>query len=483
MSRSRLLALGFLVSVSACEGLKEAMTAHVDVAAKAGSQELSVQRLAEMIGKSQVPLRKEVAQSVADVWVNYQLIGLAAANNDSLNDPKLIDDVMWPVYTQERTRKWYEKVSASFVTDTSNMEAKFNEGALLSARHILFQVPQGQAATGSDSIKKKAEAVLARTTAANFAALAKQYGSDGTKDQGGDLGLFPKGAMVPEFEQAIRALKPGEIGPLVKTQFGYHIIRRSTYAEVKDQFAKQYAQVGRRATESTFVANVENRAKVEVKPTAAKLVKEIAANPDEHATDKTVIATFAGGEMTAARVVKWIGGFPQPEQVRAQLQQAPDSVIPLFVKSIVRNELFLKQADSAKIVLDSAEVKNIRDSFKALITGAWSGLGVTPSTLADSAKTKEDRIRVAAARVDAYVERLVQQQERYVEVSAPLVNALHKKYDGKVNQAGLDRAIQAGLKIRAVADSARAAAQPKSAVPIPQTPTPPDTTKKKPARQ
>jgi len=481
MSRSRLLVLGILVSATACEGFKEAMTAHVDVAAKAGSQELSVQRLADMMGKSQVPLRKEVAQSVAEVWVNYQLLGMAAANDDSLSDPKIIDEAMWPVYTQERTRKWYEKVSASFVTDTSNMEAKFNEGALLSARHILFQVPAGQEATGSDSIKRKAESVLARTTAANFAALAKQYGSDGTKDQGGDLGLFPKGAMVAEFENAIRALKPGQIGPLVKTQFGYHIVRRSTYAEVKDQFAKQYETIGRRATESTFVANVEARAKVDVKPTATKLVKEIAANPDEYKNDKTVIASYVGGEMTAARVVKWIGGFPQPEQVRSQLQQAPDSVIPLFVKSVVRNELFLLQADSAKIQLDTADVNNIRRAFKTLITNAWAGLGVAPAMLSDSAKTKDEKAKMAAARVDAYVDRLVQQQERYVEIPAPLATALHEKYDGKVNDAGLDRAVQAGLKIRAAADSARAASQPKSSVPIPATPAAPDTTKKKPA--
>lgn len=481
MSRSRLLALGILASVTACEGFKEAMTAHVDVAAKAGSQELTVQHLGDMMGKSQVPLRKEVAQSIADVWVNYQLLALASANDDSLADTAAIDDAMWSVYTQERTRKWYEKVSASFQLDTSNMEGKFNEGVLLSARHILFQVPAGQEATGSDSIRKKAESVLQRTTAANFAALAKQYGSDGTKEQGGDLGLFPKGAMVPEFEQAIRALKPGQIGPLVKTQFGYHIVRRSTYPEVKDQFAQQYAQVGRRQTESTFVANVENGAKIELKPTATKLVKEIAASPDDFRTDKRVVATYAGGEMTAARVVRWIGGFPQPEQVRAQLQQAPDSVIPMFVKSIVRNELFLRQADSAKVVLDTADVNNIRRSFKSLVTNAWAGLGIAPGALADSAKTKSDRVRIAGARVDAYVDRLVQQQERYVEIPAPLASALHDKFDGKVNAAGLERAVAAAVKIRATADSARAASQPKSAVPIPETPAAPDTTKKKPA--
>ena len=192
-----LLALSFLVFVTACEGFKEAMTAHVDVAAKAGSQELSVQRLAEMMGKSQVPLRKEVAQSVAEVWVNYQLLAIAAANNDSLSDPKLVDDAMWPVYTQERTRKWYEKVSASFQSDTTNMEAKFNDGALLSARHILFQVPAGQEATGSDSIRKKAEGVLARTTAANFAALAKQLAPTERRIRVAILGSFPRGRWSP----------------------------------------------------------------------------------------------------------------------------------------------------------------------------------------------------------------------------------------------------------------------------------------------
>lgn len=478
MSRSRLLALLLVASVTACEGFKEAMTAHVDVAARAGSQELSVQRLADMIGKSQVPVRKEVAQSIADVWVNYQLLGVAAANGDTLNDPKAIDEAMWPVYTQQKTRKWYDKISASFVADTSNMEGKFNDGALLGARHILFQVPAGQEATGSDSIRRKAEGVLKTTTAANFAAMAKKYGSDGTKDAGGSLGVFPKGAMVPEFEQAVLALKPGEIGPLVKTQFGYHIIRRSTYAEVKDDFAKQYEQISRRAAESTFVANVETNAKVVVKPTAAKLVKEIAANPDEYREDKSVVATFAGGEMTAGRIVKWLGGFPQPEQVLMQLQQAPDSIIPMFVKSVVRNELFLRAADSAKIELDTADVNGVRRSFSALVTNSWAGLGVAPSTLADSAKTKDAKLKLAAARIDAYVDRLIQQQERYVEVPAPLATALHNKYEGRVNAAGLERAVQAALKIRATADSARSAAQPKSAVPIPETKGAPDTTKK-----
>lgn len=89
-------------------------------------------------------------------------------------------------------------------------------------------------------VKTQAQAVLDQIKGgADFADMAKQYGQDGTKDTGGDLGFFTRGEMVQEFEDAAFALKAGEVSPeLVKTDYGYHIIK---VEEVKTEKVKDDA--------------------------------------------------------------------------------------------------------------------------------------------------------------------------------------------------------------------------------------------------
>lgn len=127
-----------------------------------------------------------------------------------------------------REQKLAEKFSSETVA-----EGDPNAQEQVKARHILFKVENEK---DKAKVKAKAQKVLDRIKKGeDFEKLAKEFGSDGTKDQGGDLGWFGRGTMVPEFEEAVFALKPGELGKeLVETQFGFHIVRLDEKRTVKD---------------------------------------------------------------------------------------------------------------------------------------------------------------------------------------------------------------------------------------------------------
>ncbi len=462
------------LTIAACDGLKSAFTAHVDVVARAESQELSVTRFAELLGKSRVPLQKNVAENVAQLWVSYHLLGKAAANSDSLSDPKLIEKAMWAPMMQQRLARFAQRLDSTMPPiDTSNMADKYvNNTEFFAARHILFMFPNGDT-TKADSIRRRAESVRAQVTAKNFADLAKKHSQDGSAQNGGDLGVFPAGQMVPVFEQGVRALKPGEVSGLVRSQFGYHIIKRSAYDEVKDQFNPTYVGKQRQAANSLYVARAQESAQISIKPNAAKSLKELAADFEGRRNDRTVVATSKVGGLTVSRVAQWLNGFGNLDQIRVQMQQAADSLLTQFVRQLATQEVLVEKADSAKVQLDSAAVNEVRTAFRALTMNAWAGLGVMPSTIGDSLRTREAREGEAAKRINDYVQKLLNQEAAFVEVPHHLANALREKYDAKVNAAAVDRALVEAQTIRTQADSAR----PPTAVPMPGATPPPDTGK------
>jgi peptidyl-prolyl cis-trans isomerase C len=152
--------------------------------------------------------------------------------------------------------------------------AAFQQGERVKASHILIRVQANAEAAEREKALAKATAILADVKAGkDFAALAKEHSDDpGSKASGGDLGYFQRGQMVPPFEQAAFALKPGEISDVVTTQFGYHVIKLT---ERKDASTVPFEQVKPRVVDyltnekkqqrvNAFIEEAKKRAKIEV---------------------------------------------------------------------------------------------------------------------------------------------------------------------------------------------------------------------------
>ncbi len=120
-------------------------------------------------------------------------------------------------------------VSDAEAADAYNKnKARFTTPEKRSASHILFNVARDAKPADDAAAKAKAEAALAevRKTPGDFAKIAKAQSQDpGSAELGGDLGVVEKGVFVKPVEDAIYALKEGETSNLVRSEFGYHIIK------------------------------------------------------------------------------------------------------------------------------------------------------------------------------------------------------------------------------------------------------------------
>lgn len=457
--------------LSACDGLREALTAHTDVAAKAEDRELSVTRLSDLMGNTQLQIQanRDVAMIITGLWVNYQLLGAAAARSDSLGDAKLVDEATSGVTANVRLQRFMQSLAGTMKGDSAS-EASYNQAAgdVFVARHILIPLPGGASQQQKDSVRKVAEGVRARVTTANFADMAKRHSTDaGSAQRGGDLGAFRRPDMVKPFSDAVAALRPGDISQPVETNFGYHIIQRPTYTQTKAQYDAAFSQASTQRAESVYVAKLDQDANINVKANAATTAKEVAKDLGSHRSSGDVLASFKGGNLTVAEFVRWVESYPPQARLPQQMAQAPDSLVRQFVKSIARNEVMLTKADSAGIKMTAGELDTLRMEFKNVVVSLWQQLGIEPASLADSAKSQPERERLAAARIEAYLDRIMAGQAQPLSVPPPVQFVLESKFDTKTYPAGVDRAVERARRLRQSADSARAAQQPRSQVPLP----------------
>lgn len=175
--------------------------------------------------------------------------------------------------TDEDARAYYDK----------NAE-KFKEPEQVKASHILLKLDKEADDATAKKAEKKAKklAKQARAKDADFAKLAKENSQGPSAAKGGDLGMFPRGKMVPEFDKVAFSTKVGEVSDPVKTQFGYHVIkvfekkdaRTVPFEEAKDMIVSQLEQPKIRTAMQEFLKSRREAVKIE------KMPQNIEENPE-----------------------------------------------------------------------------------------------------------------------------------------------------------------------------------------------------------
>jgi len=171
----------------------------------------------------------------ADDFLRMRLLASEGTKAGLQNDPEVLNQLNLMRENLVATAE-LKKIDSGITVSDAEIQKAYADNAKeyeqVKARHILI-APKGSPAAqaGKDltdeQAKAKAEDLRKQILAgANFEELAKKESDDtGSGARGGDLGSFGHNQMVPEFEQAAFAAKVGEVTPVVKTQFGYHIIK------------------------------------------------------------------------------------------------------------------------------------------------------------------------------------------------------------------------------------------------------------------
>jgi peptidyl-prolyl cis-trans isomerase C len=138
---------------------------------------------------------------------------------------------------------------------------EFMAPLLLRASHILMSTQEE-----ANSVKSQID------MGADFETLARSRSTDNTATHGGDIGYFQKGQLIPEFEEQAFKLKKGEISPVFKSQFGYHILKLTDRVEpalkdfkiVKIQLERRLLNEKRSRLLKAFLEKIKGNAKVEI---------------------------------------------------------------------------------------------------------------------------------------------------------------------------------------------------------------------------
>lgn len=226
---------------------------------------------------------KEIQSSYNDLktYVNSDEEIKGAAEELGITDEFLKEQAKLSLLIQKSQEKFYseEKVSDTEMKKYYDEHIDDYKKDEVEASHILIKTTDDNNKALSEAEQKKAKAkaekVLKEVKAGgDFAKLAKKYSEDpGSASNGGSLGAFGKGMMVQEFEDAAFGMEPGEVSDLVKTDFGYHIIKVTDRIKETTSFDEAKEGIKEEILKNKYaekISELQKKAKIEKVDSAIK---------------------------------------------------------------------------------------------------------------------------------------------------------------------------------------------------------------------
>lgn len=375
------------------------------------------------------------------------------------------EDVIYKMKVGDFTK---EPVRTMFGIHVVKLTDKKKRTEGIRASHILIQEQKDSLGAVVDSIGtyNKAKDVLSRLkNGEDFAKVAQEVSMDpGSKDKGGDLGYFDRRRMVQQFDSVAFTLKVGEISDLVRTPFGWHIIKVTEIKQyqpfdkqkdlLKGDFKKGPVFKNKYAE---YLQNARKDFKFEIKPDgldfisskidSTKSISSLNLDSIFTAEDKSkVLATYKDGQVKLADVTEYLGknrDYSSSIANRATFIKIIEGTAdtPILLKMAVKKNVEKDEEFSAQMT----EYENGLLSFKVDQEELWRKIKINPEDLQGYYESHKDKYSYTDSNkvktkpfeeVKSEISNTMQQQ-KFKDLEKEYIDNLKKKYPVKVNETVL----------------------------------------------
>jgi len=423
------------------------------VIARAGDHVLTAEWFAETMADGTLQIHPPLLERWAWLWVQYSLFLQRLADGDSMTDSLTVLEAMWPeVLTAKVARLNEQLINENVHVDATTIDSVYAAGDYRIVDHILIRTGTSLSASQLEQQRRKAQGIRSRlASGAQWLVEVQRTEDIETASRQGRLGVIERGQMLPEFEQAAYDLEPGGLSDVVETYYGFHILRRPTLDEVREEFTDEITNILADRWMDQMLQDLAVRRNVRLKADAADIIRDASARPLRVLALEPgrVIGEFDGGQLTDVGFVRWLQVLSREEHL--SVDGSTEEELEEMGRRMISNELLVLEVNERSIPLTEREFSDFKMMYESSLRNLRNALGV--DSLLARASTQEERDQVALEALERYMVRTSQSQRGIAIVPPLLATKLRSEENWSFFYGGLNRAVRLALELREARDS------------------------------